>query len=114
MQGGFVCGNGSPKVWLLAGAAASTEKYNITPSGCPTSVGDLFGFPHLVSGLYYVCFLMILTLPPFRYHDDSVQGGTTHPQSAFPDFPLESVVSELSLYAGAHTSIWITDRMHRS
>lgn len=30
---------------------------------------------------------------PIWYHDDSVQGGTTHPQSAFPDFPLESVIA---------------------
>lgn len=114
MQGSFVCGNGGPKVWLLAGAAASTEKYSITTSGCPISVGDVFGFPHLVSDLIVCLFPYDFDLSRSRYHDDSVQGGTTHPQSAFPDFPLESVVSELSLYAGAHTSVWITDCVHRS
>ncbi|KIY30702.1 hypothetical protein I305_06878, partial [Cryptococcus gattii E566] len=30
---------------------------------------------------------------PVWYHDDSVLGGTTHPESAFPDFPLELVIA---------------------
>jgi len=41
----------------------------------------------------------MMTESHIRYHDDTVHGQKFHPQSVFPDFPLETVVSAFHAYS---------------